>query len=118
MVADAEGEVAESETVVVADEAEDHAKLAVRRRQVDLEAAREFRVVAVFGVAAAKGLDLDAFALEPAARLPQHLRSGAAASHRVLGEGALVEEDAGIAPPDGHDLPLAVCGQKRPVLGL
>ena len=45
MVADAEGEVAQGETLAVADEAEDHAELAVRRRQVDLEAARQFRVV-------------------------------------------------------------------------
>lgn len=118
MVTDAEGEVAQGEALAIADEAEDHAELAVRRRQVDLEAAWEFRVVAMFGVAAAKGLDLDAFALEPAACLAQHLRSGAAASHCVLGEGALVDEDAGMTPTDGQGLPLAVCRQERPVLGL
>ena len=34
------------------------------------------------------------------------------------GEGAFVEEDAGVTPPDGHELPLAVCGKERAVLGL
>jgi hypothetical protein len=29
-----------------------------------------------------------------------------------------VEEDAGMTPPDWQGLPLAVCGQERPVLGL
>jgi hypothetical protein len=84
----------------------------------DLIAGWELRAVAVFGIAAAQGLDLCAIALELASGLTQSLGSSAAASHRVLGEGALVEEDAGMTPPDGHGLSLAVCRQERPVLGL
>lgn len=118
MVSDAECEVAEREAVAVANEAEDHPELAIRSGQVDLEAGREFGAVAPFGIAAAQRFDLDPHLLELAACLPQGLGSGPAASHRVLGESALVEEDAGITPPDGHGLALAVCGLERPVLGL
>lgn len=118
MVPDAEGEITEGETLAVANEAQDHAELAIRRWQVDLEASRELRAVASFGIAAAKGLDLDALPLERTASLTKRLRSRATASHRVLGEGALIEEDAGMTPPDGQGLPLAVCGPERPVLGL
>lgn len=118
VMSDAEGEVAECKALVVTDEAEDHAELAVRRWQVGLEAGRELRAVAVLGIAGAQGLDLCAVTLEPPARLTQRLGSRAAAPHRVLGEGALAEKDASMTPPDGHGLPLAVCGQKRPVLGL
>jgi hypothetical protein len=118
MMANAEGQVAKGKAFVVADKAKDHAELAVRRRQVDLDAGRELDALAAFGFTTAKGLDLDAFALELVASLAEHLGSGAAASHRVLGEGTLVEEDAGMAPPDWQGLPLAVCGQERPVLGL
>ena len=114
----AECEVAEREALAVADEAEDHPELAVRSRQIDLEAGWEFRAVATFGIASAQSLDLDAVPLEPAASLAQRLGSITAASHRVLGESTLVKEDAGITPPDGQGLPLAVCGLKRPVLGL
>lgn len=63
-------------------------------------------------------LDLDPVLLELTASLPQRLSSGAAASHRVLGERALVEDDAGMTAPDGQGLPLAVCGLERPVLCL
>ncbi len=49
VVPDAEGEVAECEAVVVTNEAEDHAELAVRRRQVGLEAGGQLRAVAVLG---------------------------------------------------------------------
>lgn len=83
-----------------------------------LEAGRQLRAVAIFGIAGAKGLDLCAVALEPPACLTEHLGSRAAAPHRVLGEGALAEEDAGMTSPDGQVLPLAVCGQERPVLCL
>jgi hypothetical protein len=115
---DAECEVAERETLAVADEAEDHPELAVRSRQVDLEACWELRAVQAFRITTAQRLDLHTVSLEQAASLPQRLSSGPAASHRVLGEGALVEEDAGMTPPDGQELPLAVCGLERPVLGL
>lgn len=115
---DAEGEIAKREAVLFADEAKDHAELAVRSWQVDLEADRKPRAVGVFRVAAAQGFDLnpDSFVIAP--RVAKRLGARTAASHRVLGEGTLVKEDAGITPPDGQGLPLAVCGQKRPVLGL
>lgn len=119
VVADAEGEVAKSQAALaVTDEAEDHAELAVRWRQVDLEAGWELCAVAAFGVAAPQPLDFDAFALKLAARIAKRFGSGTTASHRVLGEGTLVEEDAGMTPPDEQGLPLAVCRQERPVLGL
>jgi hypothetical protein len=114
----AESEVAKRKTLAVADKAEDHAELAVRSRQVGLEASRELRAVAAFGVAATQGLDLDALSLELAPSLPQRLGSSTAASHRVLGESTLVEEDAGMTPPDRQELPLAVGGLERPVLCL
>jgi hypothetical protein len=114
----AECEVAERKALAVADKAEDHPKLAVRRRQVNLEASWKFRAVPAFGIATAQGLDLDAVSFELTASLPQRLGSGAATSHRVLGESILVEEDAGMTPPDGQELPLAVCGLEWPVLGL
>lgn len=117
-MSDAEREVAEREPFVAADEPEDHAELAAWGRQVDLEASRKPRAVAAFGIAAAQCLDLDAVSLEMVAGLSQRLGSSATASHRVLGEGTLVEEDAGMTPPDGQELPLAVCGLKWPVLGL
>lgn len=115
---DAESEIAKGEALTVANEAQDHAELAIRRWQIDLEASRELRAVASFGIAAAKGLDLDPLPLELAASLTKRLRPRATASHRVLGEGALIEEDAGMTPPDGQGLPLAVCGLEWPVLGL
>lgn len=118
MVSDTESEIAKGEALAVANEAQDHAELAIRRWQIDLEASRELRAIASFGIAAAKGLDLDTLPLELAASLAKRLGARATASHRVLGEGALVEEDAGIPPPDGQGLPLAVCGLKWPVLGL
>lgn len=118
MVTDAEGEIAKGEALAVANEAQDHAELAIRRWQIGLEASRELRAVATFGIAAAKGLDLDALPLELTASFAKRLSPRATASHRVLGEGALVEEDAGMTPPDGQGLPLAVCGLERPVLGL
>lgn len=118
VVTDTEGQVAKTEALAVADEAKDHAELAIRRWQVDLEAGSELRAVAMFRVAATKGPDLDTVTLELVASLAEHLGSGAAASHRVLGEGTLVEEDAGMTPPGWQGLPLAVCGQERPVLGL
>lgn len=118
VVPDAEGEIAESEAFVVTDEAEDHAELAVWRWQVGLEAGGQLCAAAVLGIAGAQGLDLCAVALEPSARLTEHLGAGATTPHRVLGEGALAEEDASVTPPDGQVLPLAVCGQERPVLGL
>lgn len=65
VVPDAEGEVAECEAVVVTNEAEDHAELAVRRWQVGLEAGGQLRAVAVLGIAGAQGLDLCPVALEP-----------------------------------------------------
>lgn len=117
-MSDTECEVAEREAISIADEAKDHAELAVGQRQIDLEAAGQLRPVAAFGIAAAQDLDLDTVLLELAPGLPQRLGACAAASHRVLGEGALVEEDAGMTPPDGQGLPLAVCGLKQPVLGL
>ncbi len=118
MVSDTESEIAKGEALAVPNEAQDHAELAIRRWQIDLEASRELRAVASFGIAAAKGLDLDTLPLELAASPAKRLRPRATASHRVLGEGALVKEDAGIPPPDGQGLPLAVCGLERPVLGL
>lgn len=118
MMPNAECEITKREAVAVTDETEDHPELAVRSWQIDLEAGWEFRAVAAFGIAAAQGLDLDAISLELAANLAQGLGSGAAASHRVLGEGTLVEEDAGMPPPDGQGLPLAVCGLERPLLCL
>jgi hypothetical protein len=117
-MSDAEREVAEREAIGIADEAKDHAELAVGRRQIDLEAAGQLRPVAAFGIAAAQDLDFDTVLLELAPGLPQRLGTRAAASHRVLGERSLVKENAGIPPPDGQGLPLAVCGLKRPVLGL
>jgi hypothetical protein len=114
----AESEIAKSKTFAISDEAEDHPELTVRRGEVDLEAGRKHRAVPPFGIAATESLDLDALPLELTASLPQRLSSGAATSHRVLGEGTLIEEDAGMTPPDGQDLPLAVCGLDRPVLCL
>ena len=118
MMPDAEGEIAKGETLAVANEAQDHAELAIRRWQIDLEASRELRAVAPFGIAATKGLNLDTLPRVLIASLAKRLGARATASHRVLGEGALVEEDAGMTPPDGQGLPLAVCGLERPVLGL
>jgi hypothetical protein len=115
---DAESEIAKRETISITDEAKDHAELAVGRWQVDLEAGRELRTVAPFWIAAAQDFDLDTFPLEPTPSFAQRLGASAAASHRVLGEGALIEEDAGMTPPDGQGLPLAVCGLEWPVLGL
>lgn len=115
VMANAEGEVAKRESFALADESEDHSELAVRSRQIDLEAGWELRAVASFGIAAAQRLDLDTLLLELAPSLPQRVGSGAATSHRVLGKSTLVKEDAGMAPPDGQGLPLAVCGLKRPV---
>jgi hypothetical protein len=115
---DTEGEAAEREAIGIADEAKDHAELAVGLWQINLEAGGELRAVPSFCIAAAQGLDFDAFPLELAPSLAQRLGARAAAPHRVLGERALVEEDAGIPPPDGQGLPLAVCGLERPVLGL
>lgn len=96
-----EREVAEREPFAVADETEDHAELAVRVREIDLETGGKTRAVAPLGLAAAQDLELDAVSLELATRAAQRLSSRAATSHRVLGEGALVEEDASMAPPDG-----------------
>lgn len=118
MMPDAEGEIAKCKAIGIADEAKDHAELAGGRRQIDLETGGQLRPVAAFGITAAQDLDLDTVLLELASGLPQRLGACAAASHRVLGEGALVKEDAGIPPPDGQGLPLAVCGLERPVLGL
>jgi hypothetical protein len=114
----AESEIAKRKTVAISDESEDHPELAAGRGQVDLEAGWKLRAVPAFGIAAAQSLDLDPVSLELTATLPQRLSSRAAASHRVLGEGALIEEDAGMTPPDGQELPLAVCGLERPLLGL
>jgi len=118
VMANAESEVAKRESFALADESEDHSELAARSWQIDLEAGRELRAVATFGIAAAQGLDLDPVLLELSASLAQSLGSGATTSHRVLGESALVEEDPGMTPPDWQGLPLAVCGLERPVLGL
>lgn len=118
VVTNAEREVPKREAFAVADEAEDHPELAVRGRQVHLETSWELRAVAAFGITAAQSLDLDAVSLELAASLTQRLGSGTAASHRVLGESTLIEEDAGMAPPDWQGLPLAVYRLERPVLGL
>lgn len=118
VMSNAEREITEREAVAVTDEAEDHPELAVRSGQVDLEAGRELRAVAPFRITAAQGLDFDAILLELATCPAQHLSASATASHRVLGESTLVEEDAGVTPPDGQGLPLAVCGLKGPVLGL
>ena len=115
---DTEGEEAKGEAIPIADEAKDHAELAVGGRQVDLEAGRKSRAVAVLGVATAQGFDLDPVSFVPAPGVPERLGAGAAASHRVLGEGALVEEDAGMTPPDGQGLSLAVGGLEGPVLCL
>jgi hypothetical protein len=70
VVTDAECEIAERESVAVADEAEDHAELPTRHRQVDLEARRQPGPVAPFGIAAAQGFDLNTVSLELTARLP------------------------------------------------
>lgn len=102
MVSDTEGEIAKGKALAIADEAQDHAELAIRRWQIDLEASWKLRAVASFGIAAAKGLDLDTLPLELVASLAKRLGARATASHRVLGEGALVKEDAGIPPPDGQ----------------
>jgi hypothetical protein len=113
-----ECEVAEGEPLAIANKAEDHPELAIWDGQVHLETGWQLRAVAALGIAAPQSLDLDAISFKPSASLSQRLRSGTTASHRVLGEGALVEEDAGMTPPDGQGLPLAVCGLKRPVLCL
>ncbi len=118
MMADTEGEAAKCEAVGIADKAEHHAEPAVRRWQIDLETGGKLRAVATFRIAAAQGLDLNTFLLELSPSFAKRLGTRAATPHRVLGEGALVEEDAGIPPPDGQGLPLAVCGLKWPVLGL
>ena len=118
MVADAESQITERETFSIADEAKNHAELAIRGWQVNLEAAWKLRAIAAFRIAAAQSLDLDTVSLELATGLPQRLGSGTAASHRVLSKGTLVEEDAGMTPPDGQELPLAVYGLERPLLGL
>lgn len=118
VMANAESEVAKREPFALADESEDHSELAVRSWQIELEAGWELRAVAALGIAAAQHLDLDPVLLELAASLPQRLSSSAAASHRVLGKSALVKEDAGMTPPAGQGLPLAVCGLERPVLCL
>lgn len=115
---DAECEIAKREAIGIADEAKDHSELAARGRQVDLEAGREPRAVAAFGIAAPQSFDLDPISLELAPCLAKRLGTSAAAPHRVLGEGALIEEDAGMTPPYGQGLPLAVCRKKRPVLAL
>jgi hypothetical protein len=114
----AECEVAKRKSIAVADEAKDHPEPAVRSGQINLEAGRKLRTVAAFGIAAAQSLDLDTVPLELAPSPPERLGSRSAASHRVLGEGALIEEDTGMTPPDRQGLPLAVCGLERPVLCL
>lgn len=118
MMPDAEREIAKREAIGISDEAKDHSELAVGWRQIDLEAGGQPRPIAAFGIKAAQDLDLDTFLRELPPGLSQRLGARAAASHRVLSERALVEENAGIAPPDGQGLPLAVCGLKRPVLSL
>lgn len=118
VMANAESEVAKRESFALADESEDHSELAVGSWQIDLEAGWELRAVASFGIAAAQRLDLDTVLLELAASSAQRLRPSPATPHRVLGEGALVEENAGMTPPDGQGLPLAVCGLERAVLCL
>jgi len=115
---DAESEIAKRNTLAMTNESEDRPELAVGRGQVNLETGRKPRAVPSFGIAAAQSLDLNALSLEVTARLPQRLCSGATASHRVLGEGALIEKDAGMTPPDGQELPLAVGGLEWPVLCL
>src|SRR4051794_7363566 len=82
--------------------------------QVDLEAGRELRAIAAFGIAAAQGLDRDPVSLELAVSLPQRLGSSTAASHRVLGESTLVEEDAGMTPPDRQNYPSPSAGWNGP----
>jgi hypothetical protein len=118
MMSDAECKAAKCKAIAVADEAEDHPELAVWSRQIDLEAGWEFRAVTTFGITSAQSLYLDAILFEAAASLAQRLGSSTAASHRVLGESTLVEEDTGMTPPDWQELPLAVCGLERPVLCL
>ena len=118
MMPDTKREVAECEAIGITDEAKDHAELAVGRRQIDLEASGQLRPVTAFGIAAAQDFDLDTVLLKLAPCLPQCLCARATASHRVLAELALAEENAGIAPPGGQGLPLAVGGLERPVLSL
>jgi hypothetical protein len=118
LMPDAKCEVPKRETFAVTNEAKDHPELAVWGRQIGLKAGWEPCAIATFGIAAAQDLDLYAFTLEPVASFPQRLGSGTTASHRVLGKGTLVEEDAGMTPPDGQGLPLAVGGLGRPVLSL
>src|SRR3954447_16323438 len=56
VVANAECEIAKREPFAISDEAEDHAELAVGWRQIGLEAGRQLRAVAIFGIAGARVL--------------------------------------------------------------
>jgi hypothetical protein len=118
MMSNAESEITKREPIGVTDKAKDHAELAIGRWQIDLQTAGQPGAVAAFGIATAKCPDLEALSLESTSSLPQRTSACATAPHRVLGERALVEENTGIAPPNGQELPLAVGGLKWPVLGL
>ena len=118
VMANAEREVAKRETFALANKSEDHSELAIRSRQIDLEAGWELRAVATFGITSAQRLDLDSVLLEMAASHAKHLSTSPTTSHHVLGESALAEQNAGMTPPDGQELPLAVGRLERPVLCL
>lgn len=67
MMSDAKGEIAECEPVGIANEAKNHAELPIGWRQIDLEASRETRAIAPFGIASAQRLDLDPIIFKPPA---------------------------------------------------
>lgn len=117
MMADAEGGVDEAQLAVAALDAEDHAELSVRGRQIDLDAMRESGSVSAFLVAGKKDLP----ARRPVRTRSEwrgHLLPSIAGSRQIRSEGSIVEQGrCSTGALVAHRLPLAVGGLHWAELG-
>jgi hypothetical protein len=119
MMADSEGGVNESQLAVAALDAEDHAELPVRGRQVDLDAMRELGSVGAFLVAGEKNAHRHPVLFVLAPGCASDVLSSIAGSLQILGEGRIVEQRGRMTSPlVAHWLPLAVGGLHWAELGL
>lgn len=114
----AEGEVTQSEPVLVAGQRQHHPELAIGRWQVDLETTRQLGPVSSLRVAAPQAGDSHPAGLISVPGLSKYRHPGTTTAHDVLRKGDLVNDDPGMARFDAHRLPLAVGWEERPMLTL
>lgn len=118
MMANAEGSEDQGGLAISQLDAEDHAELAIRGWEPQLHAVPEFGPIRSLRIAGEEAFNGDPYPLELLASRTCHFFPCIARSSQILSKGSVIEQRRRSARPlVAHQLPLAVGGLNRAVLG-